>query len=107
MGIEARRGRAYYYRKERCGDRVISRYVGGGELGLALATMDGEDRAAARLDRERAAELWRVERERMEAEDREFAEYFDRVEMQVREMLTAAGYHRPKRQWRKRRGRAE
>ena len=103
MGIEYRRGRPYLYHKVRRGGRVVSEYVGGGLLALAAAERDGD----ARAERAEAAAAWRAERERMEAEDRAASDYFDRVEAQVREMLEAAGYHRPKRQWRKRRGRAE
>ena len=99
MGVEYHQGRAYYYRKERVGDRVVSRYIGGGLLAVAAAELDGD----ARAERAAAAEAWRVERERMEDEERAAVAYCDRVEAQVREMLTAMGYHRPKRRWRKRR----
>ncbi len=103
MGIELRRGSPYLYRKERHGDRVVSRYVGGGLLGLAGLMLDEEER----VERQREADAWRAERERLEAEDRAVADDFDRVEAQVRAMLTAAGYHRLRGEWRKRRGRRE
>lgn len=103
MGVEIRGGNAYYYRKVRRGDRVVSEYVGGGLLALAASELDAD----ARAERAEMAEAWRVERERLEAEDRAFAVYFGRVEALAREVITAAGYHRPKRQWRKRRGRRE
>ena len=76
MAIEFRGGGAYYYRKRREGDRVVSEYVGGGLIGLIVA-QDDEDARAARAEAEAA---WRAERSRMEDEDRAFAEYFDRVE---------------------------
>ncbi len=99
MGIEFRRDRAYYYRKRRVGGRVVSEYAGGGLLAL-----DARERAeGGRAERAAADAAWRAERERLEAEERAAAGYFDLVEARVRETLTAAGYHRPKRQWRKRR----
>jgi hypothetical protein len=100
MAIEFRGGHAYYYRKRWRGGRVVSEYVGGGLLALIVA----ERAEAEHAERAAAAEAWRAERTRLEAEDRAHAEYFDAVEARVREMLTAAGYHRPKRRWRKRRG---
>lgn len=100
MGIEFRRDRAFYYRKVRRGDWVVSRYVGGGMLGHAAALMDEEGREAERAE---AAATWRAERARMEEQERAAIAYSDQVEARVREMLEAAGYHRPKRRWRKRR----
>ena len=99
MGIEYRRGRPYFYRKVRRGGRVVSEYAGGGALGQCLSLMAEADR----IDRDGLAELWRMERRRMEDEERAFADYFDRVEAVAREALAAAGYHHHKGQWRKRR----
>jgi hypothetical protein len=103
MGIEFRREGAYYYRKRRVGGRVVSEYAGGGLLALAARERAEEGRA----ERAAAGAAWRGERERLEAEERAAAGYFDLVEAQVREMLTSAGYHRPKRRWRKRRVQAQ
>lgn len=49
MGWERRKGRLYYYRKERRGDRVVSEYAGA--LAQACAALD----TATREKRERAA----------------------------------------------------
>ena len=46
MAIEFRGGGAFYYRKRREGDRVVSEYVGGGLVGLIVAQDDEGDRAA-------------------------------------------------------------
>jgi hypothetical protein len=99
MGIEFRRDRAYYYRKRRVGGRVVSEYAGGGLLALSAMERAEEGRA----ERAAADAAWRAERARMEEEERAAVAYCDGVEAQVREMLTSAGYHRPKRRWRKRR----
>ncbi len=103
MGIELRRGKPYYYRKVRRGAQVVSRYGGSGEFGQILWMID----EAERIEREGEAEQRRAEWKRLEDEDRAFAGYFDRVEVQARAILTAAGYHQHKGQWRKRRGQAE
>ena len=65
-------GRRYYYRSRRVGDRVESSYVNRGELACVLALMDEEDRAGREEERD--------ERRQADAEDREVADWFARVE---------------------------
>ncbi len=103
MAIEYRRGQPYYYRKKRSGERVVSEYVCGGALAVGVAELAEDDR----IERDAATDHWRAEQKRLEDEDRAFADDFDRVEAQVREILTSAGYHQPKGRWRKRRAQAE
>lgn len=100
MGIEIRGDHAYYYRKHWRDGRCVSEYVGGGILALVVAEREMKEQAG----RAEAAAAWRAERARMEEQEAACVAYFDAVEAQAREMLTAMGYHRPKRQWRKRRG---
>jgi len=100
MGVETRHdGKLYYYEKERRGDKVISRYVGGG-LVVDLA----EAYAQREADRKQA------ERERLEVTKRMMDEIDSGVDplgevvnLMVEAQLLASGYHRHKRQWRKRR----
>src|SRR5687768_12011771 len=100
MGVEYHQGRAYYYRKVRRDGRPTSEYVGGGVL--ALLAMERAEKEHA--ERSAADASWRAERARMEEQERAAVAYCDQVEAQAREMLTAMGYHRPKRhRWRKRR----
>jgi hypothetical protein len=100
MGWKTRGGRRYYYRSIRQGGRVVSEYVGAGEdVGLiaALETAERDKREAAAAD-------WRAERARLVAEGRTQAERFDQVEILVRLLLEAAGFHRHNRgEWRRRR----
>ena len=103
MGIEYRRGRPYFYRKVRRGGRVVSEYAGGGELAECLAMLAESDR----IRREGDAERSRIERKRLEDEERAFADAFDRVEARARAMLESAGYHQTKGRWRKRHGQVE
>ena len=103
MGIEYRRGRPYFYRKVRRGGRVVSEYAGAGELAECLAMLAESDRT----ERDGDAERLRIERTRLEDEERAVADGFDRVEAQARAMLESAGYHQPKGRWRKRHGQAE
>jgi hypothetical protein len=102
MGWKTINGRQYYYRSRREGGRVVTEYVGGGrdaELIAALETVDRDKREGQRYED-------RFDRERIEAEDRDFVEWFDRVEAVAVDALEAAGYHRHNRgEWRKRRGR--
>ena len=100
MGWETRRGKSYYYRKERVGNRVRSVYVGSGETAVVIAqfeAMQGEDAALKR-------ELARREREREREDDAVIQEACAFVEALARGTLMAAGYHRHKGQWRRKRG---
>ena len=43
MGLERRGNGYYYYKKEREGDRVVSRYVGGGSTANLFSLMNEMD----------------------------------------------------------------
>lgn len=98
MAIERKTG-GYLYRKTRQGGRVVSDYLGIGEVAELYARLDVLDR----LERERQQSQWHAERARIEAADELVAEVGRLVHGLVGEELTAAGYHQHKRQWRKRR----
>ena len=101
MGWELRNGRPYYYRKERVGGSVVSRYVGNGETANLIAAMESSSKGA--LTALRA--LKENEQEEAKEREKEFAAYFADVEAVFQQAMTAAGYHRHKRgEWRKRRG---
>jgi hypothetical protein len=95
MPWETRRGRRYYYRKRRQGDRVVSEYVGAGEAAEIAAQLD----ALAPALRLRQAERWASRRAR-DARVDEIAECIDAL---VCGVLLAAGHHTHKGQWRKKR----
>ncbi len=99
MGWEERRGRKYFYRKRRNGGRVVSEYVGRGQLAEAVAAQD----ESKRLAQDQQRELLRQERERQRAID----EKVDRACHLIRNLRYAAlllnGYHMHRGQWRKRR----
>ena len=44
MALEKRNGNYYYYKKERDGKRVVSKYYGKGELAFLIAQMDEIER---------------------------------------------------------------
>ena len=95
MSWEGRHNRRYYYRKRRQGDRVISEYVGAGELAeacAALDTLEGEIRRAARERR-------RADR----ALDARVDQACDFIRALTCAALLVGGYHTHKGQWRKKR----
>jgi len=98
MAWEKRRGKEYYYRKRRIGDRVVSEYVGTGPVAEAAFALDELKRQA----REEERQLFRQERERQRAID----EAVDRACLLARRLIYAAlllnGYHMHRGQWRKR-----
>jgi hypothetical protein len=66
-----------------------------------FALLDAEECEERALEREKS----QAERDAIEAVERPLADYCEWVENLARSALYAAGYHRPKREWRKRRER--
>src|ERR1044072_473545 len=99
MGLEARRGKFYYYEKRRIGGRVVSEYMGSGMLAL-LAQRYAQDEAE-----KKAAERQRFKRKQAEfaALDTELDRLFEWVKTLSTSELVSSGYHQHKGQWRKRR----
>jgi hypothetical protein len=99
MGWKQINGRQYYYKSERVGGRVQSTYYGSGELASLVATLDTE----AREEREAERRDRRAEREQADAEERAVAEWFDEVQAVADAAMIAAGFHKHRGQWRRKR----
>lgn len=99
MGWEQRNGRSYYYRKRRHGDRVVSEYVGSGTLAAICAQTD----AASRQEQENERKARQQEREEEARVDTAIAEAEATLKTLTECSLFAAGFHKHKGQWRKRR----
>ena len=97
MGWEDRNGNAYYYRKCREGKRVVSEYIGGGLVGQIADALDREERSEN--GQERAS--WLQHRTDAHALDIQIANIERMTQAIMRAGLLLAGYHAPKRQWRK------
>jgi hypothetical protein len=93
MGWKVRNGSRYYYRSNRGGGQVFSKYIGRGPAAELIAEVDRLDA----LERRREAEAWRAEKEALDAEDLDRARRFGVVETVVRGALEAVGYKRHKR----------
>ena len=99
MGWEQRRGRSYYYRKVREGGRVRSEYVGSGIVAQICAG-DDEDKRRDRAAKRAADHATR----QAEAEiDQQLADAESALTAMTHATLYAAGCHRHKGQWRKKR----
>jgi hypothetical protein len=96
---ERRGGNFYYYQSEREGGRVRKRYVGTGEIAELIAHADATMRKSRTERRERA----RAEIEEAEGLASMADELDDAAEVLVRAEMLAAGYHRRKGEWRRRR----
>src|SRR3954451_20335722 len=97
MTLVYRNGRPRLQRSVRRGGRVTTEYRGSGEVALLIAqleTIERDERDMQRFEGE-------AERKALEGVEEPLNEYFDRVEDLVRSALYAAGYHRPKREWRR------
>lgn len=99
MGWENRKGKRYYYRKRRIGDRVVSEYVGTGPEAKAAAALD----ESKRLAREEAREQFRREQERQRALDEAAERACRLIRNVVYATLLLNGYHMHHGEWRKRR----
>lgn len=99
MGWEDRDGRQYYYRKRRQGKQVVSEYVGSGLVGDLAAISDHEEKFKTDVQ---SAQLHvqKAEFASLAGEIRQAEEY---TKAFTRAVLLLAGYHAPRRQWRKRR----
>lgn len=99
MAWEKRGDSLYYYQSEREGGKVRKRYIGRGELAQIIAHA-GETRCRVRAERKA--------RERAELEEAGNLltmgdELYEAAEILARAQLVAAGYHRHKGEWRRRR----
>ncbi len=100
MAAEARRNERSYFYKKRCeGNRVISEYVGGGQLVVLAEHQAQIERERKQREREevRAARISMAE---IDARINEFSKLVDTL---IDAYLLTLGYHKHKRQWRRRR----
>ena len=99
MGWKTINRRRYYYKSERDGGRVKTTYVGPGESGVLFSLLALEDRAEREAEREQR----KFEREEFEAEEKTVADWFDDVQAAAEDAMIAAGFHKHKGQWRRKR----
>ncbi|WP_165244665.1 hypothetical protein [Paludisphaera soli] len=97
MGWKTINGRRYYYRSRRVGERVVSEYYGAGEVADLIARLDNLDR----IKRETEREGLRCENK----VDDLLATLVAEGKSEATSVLTAAGCHHHKGQWRHRRRR--
>ena len=95
MAWERRRNKRYYYRKTRQGDKVVSEYVGAGELAQAAADLDAALQQVRRLKQRQ----W----ESHSALDAQVDEVCELIRALTHAALLTAGYHTNKGRWRKKR----
>jgi hypothetical protein len=96
---ERRGGNLYYYQVEREDGRVRKRYIGAGEVAETIAHADETIRRTRAERRERA----RTELEEARCLALAGAELHQAAEILARAQMVAAGYHRRKGEWRRRR----
>ncbi|GAB4546920.1 MAG: hypothetical protein Kow0063_41450 [Anaerolineae bacterium] len=92
MSWEQRGNRRYYYRKRRQGDRVISEYLGAGELVEVAADLDALERQIRRAERQKRQEL-----RALDAQVEEICRFIHALTCAV---LLTTGHHTHKGQWR-------
>lgn len=99
MGYEKRGGNLYYYKKKRVNGRVVSQYIGGGELARFTYELDQADRELESMEQ--------AERQAARAEsillDDQVNNTLEMMKTHVEQALMEAGYHKVKGEWRKKR----
>jgi hypothetical protein len=96
---EKRRGRFFYYRSVRVGNRVKKIYVGRGPAAEQAASEAAEAKARRAAERAEVDEFEAV----MVAADQRSATVNEGTKRLVDAGLSACGYHQHRRQWRRRR----
>jgi hypothetical protein len=96
---ERRGGNLYYYQSERVDGRVRKKYVGTGEIAELVAHADETIRRTRAERRERVRAELEEARGLASAAD----ELNEAAEILARAEMVAAGYHRHKGEWRRRR----
>ena len=96
MGWE--KGR-YYTRSRKVNGRVVREYVGGGDLGVLAAELDAIERERREYERE----SWRIEKEEIETFDKSIAKVCKMADIIAKAAMVAAGFHRHRGEWRRRR----
>jgi hypothetical protein len=99
MGWKTINGRRYYYKSERVGGKVRSRYLGAGEFASIMAQIDASERLEQAA--ERGAE--REQTEEASEEERAITQWFDDVQAAADAAMTEVGFHKHRGQWRRRR----
>ena len=99
MAWERRGGNLYYYQAEREDGRVRKRYIGAGEAAELVAHADATIRRTRTERRKRARAELEGSRRLASAGD----ELNDAAEVLARAEMLAAGYHKRKGEWRRRR----
>jgi hypothetical protein len=97
MGWEQRNGKRYYYRKIRQGRRVISEYVGAGEVAESLLELDQFDRAQKTYFRS----IWKDQKVEVTNLDKNINQLGKVFRSMTRASLLTSGYHPHKGQWRR------
>ena len=97
MAWEERNGRRYYYRKKRIGYRVISVYIGTGDLAELLTEVDSTGRRK-RLNQQLTFEAVKAEAKQQESAVNQIS---DLIQSMLHAALLATGHHTHKGQWRR------
>lgn len=97
MALEERNGNYYYYKKEREGNRVVSKYYGKGELASLVAQMDEMEREEKRF---KTLQNLR-NRQKIEEIDKEIDLFEGKVKEITVDLLLSLGFYKTKsREWR-------
>lgn len=97
MSWETRGNNKYFYRKRRENGRVVSEYVGSGDVAEFIAAVAEVTRAM----REEQHRQWQISRDADISIDRQLLQTARIVRLMQRATLIASGCHTHRRQWRR------
>jgi hypothetical protein len=99
MGWKRINGNYYYYQSRRVGNRVLTDYQGSGLDAELKAQLDQEEIEIRNTYRKE----WQTQVEQFRQQDQEINKTMMFVEVLTGALLVMSGYHKYKRQWRRKR----
>ncbi len=99
MAWEQRNGQRYYYRKKRKDGRVLSQYIGAGEIADLFSLIDRDEHLERRWNQIK----WKMKKDDAEKLDKDQKSLCNLTRQILRACLLVKGYHPHKGQWRKKR----
>ena len=101
MSWEYRGNNKYYYRKKRLGNRIVSEYVGRGEVAELIAATDVMNRNQRKMERKSTDLIIQNLKKTFLYSDKIVKEFENKVDTVVKTHLILNGYHQHKGEWRK------
>ena len=103
MGLERRGNNYYFYEKKRIGNRVVSVYSGGREIGRLMHLLDRQRQDDANVEKESKKRSFEAEKQSLDEVDQVIEAFGEQVDALMCAVFLVNGYHKHSRTWRRKR----